>query len=165
MYIASAFKVLQSCDAGSIAGKFYITDHSSSAVCSCHKAFAVVRTNSQRLKQHLKIRVAQTGLHNCISFKNRSLTNSRKLIHIVTLCHNNTPLFFEKGLNGVDVKFGSRNSSSIVLHKTAKHSTKPWYYSQIKFACSIFYISQEKPCEFIVLNSSGNFSPKLYTYS
>ena len=27
--IASAFKVLQSCDAGKLAGKFYVTDHSS----------------------------------------------------------------------------------------------------------------------------------------
>ena len=46
IYIASVFKVLQSCDAGRLAGKFYVADHSSSAMSSCHKAFAVFRASS-----------------------------------------------------------------------------------------------------------------------
>jgi len=46
VYVASVFKVLQSCDARWFAGSFYVTDHSSSAMSSCHKAFAVVRTSS-----------------------------------------------------------------------------------------------------------------------
>jgi len=46
MYIASVFKVLQSCNARWFARKFYVTDHSPSAMSSCHRAFAVVRTSS-----------------------------------------------------------------------------------------------------------------------
>jgi len=46
MYIASVFKVLQSCDAGRLAGKFYVTNHLSSAMSSCHKTLAVVPTSS-----------------------------------------------------------------------------------------------------------------------
>jgi len=69
VYIASVFKVLQSCDADRFTGKFCVTDHSSSTMSSCHEAFAVVRTSSLRSKQHLKVRAAQFGLHNCITFK------------------------------------------------------------------------------------------------
>jgi len=90
MSIASVFNVLQSCDAGRLAGKFYVTDQSSSATSSCHKALVVVRTSSSRSKQHLKVRAAQIGLHNCIIFKNKSLTNSNKSIRIVTLRHNSS---------------------------------------------------------------------------
>ena len=32
---------------------------------------------------------ARIGLHNCITFRNKSLTNSNKLLHVVTLRHNN----------------------------------------------------------------------------
>jgi len=83
MCIESVFKVVQSCDARWFAGKFYVTDHSS----SYHKALAVVRTSSQRSKQHLKVCAAQICLHNCIIFR-KTLTNSNKLFHIVTLRHN-----------------------------------------------------------------------------
>jgi len=46
IYIASVFKVLQSCSARWFARKFYVTDNSSSAMSSCHKTLAVVRTSS-----------------------------------------------------------------------------------------------------------------------
>ena len=78
MYIASVLKLLQSCDARWFAGKLYVKDHSSSAMSSCHKALAVVRTSSSRLKQHLKVRTAQIGLHNYMTFKNKRLLNSNK---------------------------------------------------------------------------------------
>jgi len=162
IYVASDFKVLHSCDAGKHAGKFYITDHSSSAILHVTKLtlwFAQVRS----VQNHLKIVAGQTGLHNCITFKNRSLADYNKLIQIVTLRHNNNPPFFEKGVNGVDVNFASTNSnSSTALHKTSKRTKMPLYSSQIKFAYSTFYGSQEKTCEFIFRNRSGNLSPKLY---
>jgi len=44
--IASVFKVLQSCNAGRLAGQFYVTDHSSNSMSSCHKDLAMVRTSS-----------------------------------------------------------------------------------------------------------------------
>jgi len=44
MYIA--ISVLERCDARWFAGKFYVTDHSSSAMSSCHKTLAVVGTSS-----------------------------------------------------------------------------------------------------------------------
>jgi len=58
---------------------------------SCHKALAVVRTSSQRSKQDLEVRAAQIGLHDCIVFMNKTLINSNKIIHIVTLRHNSIP--------------------------------------------------------------------------
>jgi len=44
----------------------------------------VVRTSSKRLKQHLKVRDAQIGLHNCITFRNKTLTNSNKISYCDT---------------------------------------------------------------------------------
>jgi len=85
--MASVFKVLQSCDARWFSRKFYVTDHSSIVMSSCHKYLAVFGTSSQRSKQHLKDCAARIGLHNCITFKNKSLTNSDKVIHIVNLRH------------------------------------------------------------------------------
>jgi len=55
---------------------------------SSHKALAVVRTSSWRSKQHPKVRAARAGLHNYINFREKTLTNSNKLLQIVTLRHN-----------------------------------------------------------------------------
>jgi len=89
--VACVFKVLQSCGAGNgLPESLTSKDHSSGAMSSCHKAFAVVRTSSQRSKQHLKVRDAQTGLHNCNTCRNKTLTNCNKFIHIVTRRHNRT---------------------------------------------------------------------------
>ena len=89
IYAASVFKVLQSCDAGMACRK--VSRHrslvkryvfmSQSFRCGSHKFVAFK-------KQHLKVRAAQIGLHSCITFRNKTLTNSNKLIHIVTLRHN-----------------------------------------------------------------------------
>jgi len=87
-YIANVFKVLQSCDARKFPGKFHVTLHWSSAMSSCHKAVMLVRPSSQRSKHHLKVHAAQIGLHNYIIFRNKTLTNSNKLLHILTLRHN-----------------------------------------------------------------------------
>jgi len=59
VYIASVFKVLQSCDAGRHDGKFYVTDHFSGAISSCHKASAVICTSLQRSNQNVKVHAAQ----------------------------------------------------------------------------------------------------------
>jgi len=59
---------------------FYITDQSSNAMSSCHKAFAVVCTSSERSKQYLEF---HAGTHNCITIRNIILTTSNKLLHIV----------------------------------------------------------------------------------
>jgi len=45
-----------------------------------------------RSVKNVKVPATQIGLHNCITFKNKSLTNSNKLIHIVTLRHNSNIL-------------------------------------------------------------------------
>jgi len=56
--------------------------------------------------QHLKVRDAQIGLHNCNTFRNKTLTNSNKFIHIVTLRHNSTvvdgSLVWNQGMGLVD---------------------------------------------------------------
>jgi len=57
-YIGRVFQVLQTSNARMLAGKCYAIDHSSNAICSCHKAFAAVRTGSDRRKQHLEVNAA-----------------------------------------------------------------------------------------------------------
>jgi len=39
MYIASVFNVLQSCDAGRLVGRFYVTDHSSKRIVFISQSF------------------------------------------------------------------------------------------------------------------------------
>jgi len=47
--VACVFKVLQSCGAGNgLPESFSLQDYSSSALSSCHEAFAVVRTRSKQ---------------------------------------------------------------------------------------------------------------------
>jgi len=69
-----------------LAGKFYVTDHSPNAMCSCHKyslLFAPVQT-----VVYLEVDTAQIGLNTCITFKNKIVTKSNKLLLIVILRHN-----------------------------------------------------------------------------
>jgi len=61
--MASVFKVLQSCDARWFAGKSYVTDHSSSAVSSRHKAFAVVCRDQVRSVQN---KISKSALHRLV---------------------------------------------------------------------------------------------------
>jgi len=80
-YITSVFQVLQSCDARRLAGKFYVTDHSSNVMSSCHKAFAVVRTSSYSWKQHLEVYGVQIVFHNYITVREQ---NFNKLKYNIT---------------------------------------------------------------------------------
>ena len=64
-----------------LAVKFYVTDHSSNAMSSCHKALTVVRISSERSKQRLDVHTAQFGLHTCITFTSRGLTTQYNLLH------------------------------------------------------------------------------------
>jgi len=79
--VACVFKVLQSCGADAacrkVVTRFFIkrTVFLSRSLC-CGS-------------QKQQVRDAQMGLHNCNTFRNKTLTtNSNKFIHIVTLRHN-----------------------------------------------------------------------------
>ena len=83
-YIASGFQVLQNCDARKFAGEFHVTDHPSSAVfmsqsfrCGSHKfiAFNIVSKS-------------QIDLHIFITFRVKIVTNTNKLLYVVTLRHS-----------------------------------------------------------------------------
>ena len=50
-----------------LAGKCYVIDHSSNAMFSCHKVFAVVCTSSEHLRHHREVDAAQIGLITCIT--------------------------------------------------------------------------------------------------
>jgi len=68
-----------------LAGKSYVTRNvflSRSLCCG-----------SQKQQQ---VRDAQVGLHNCNTFRNKTLINSNKFISIVTLRHNISKLCWEK---------------------------------------------------------------------
>jgi len=89
VYVASVFKVLQSCGASTaLAGKCYVTRSfvkcnvfmSQSFRCGSHK-FIAFKTTKQ-------VSAAQIGLHNCSTSRNKTSTNFNKFIHIVTLGHN-----------------------------------------------------------------------------
>ena len=81
--------VLQTCDAGSLPESLtsqIIRQAQCFHVTKLSLRFAQVhsvQTTSQSPKTSQ--RGARTGLHNCITFRNKTLANSNKLIHIVTL--------------------------------------------------------------------------------
>jgi len=86
--IACVFKVLQSCGAGmacqKVVTRLFIKHTvflSRSFRCGSH---AFKATKQQQVSD------AQMGLHNCNTFRNITLTNSNKFIHIVTLRHNSS---------------------------------------------------------------------------
>jgi len=80
--VASVFKVLQSCGAGTACRKdvtrFFI------------KRTVFLSRNVCCGSQKQQVRDAQMSLHNCNTFGNITLKNSNKFIDIVTLRHNNS---------------------------------------------------------------------------
>ena len=101
--VACVFKVLQAALRVWLAGKFYVTRLFIKGTVFLSRSFRCGSHTSKATKQ--QVRDAQMSLHNCNTFRNITLTNSNKFIHIVTRRHNNTPLFFEKCVNGVDANF------------------------------------------------------------
>jgi len=100
--VACVFKVLQSCGAG-MACRKVVTRLFIKHTVFLSRSFRCGSHAFKATKQ--QVSDAQMGLHNCNTFRNITLTNSSKFIHIVTIRYNNTPLFFEKCVNGVDANF------------------------------------------------------------
>jgi len=63
------------------------TDHSSNAKYWCQYAFAAVYTNSGHRK-HLFVNAARNVLHTRLTFRNKIVIKSNKILQIVTLGHN-----------------------------------------------------------------------------
>jgi len=49
---------------------------------------AAVYTSSGRQKRHLGVNAARIGLHACITFRNKIVSKSDKLLQMMTLRHN-----------------------------------------------------------------------------
>jgi len=84
--VASVFKVLQSCGAGMACQKV-VTRLFIKCTVFLSRSFRCGSHTFKATKQQ-QVRDAQMGLHNCNTFRNITLTNSNKFIHIVTLRHN-----------------------------------------------------------------------------
>jgi len=83
---ASFFKILQSCDAGTTCRKSYVTRLFIKCNVFLSRSFRCGSHAFKATKQ--QVRDAQMSLHNCNTFRNITLTNSNKFIHIVTRRHN-----------------------------------------------------------------------------
>ena len=85
--VACVFKVLQAALRVWLAGKFYVTRLFIKRTVFLSRSFRCGSHTFEATKQQ-KVRDAQMGLHNCDTFRNITLTNSNKFIHIVTRRHN-----------------------------------------------------------------------------
>ena len=84
--VTCVFKVLQSCRAGAVCRKV-VTRLFIKRTVFLSRSFCCGSHTFEATKQ--QVRDAQIGLHNCNTFRNKTLaTNSNKFIHIVTLRHN-----------------------------------------------------------------------------
>jgi len=70
-----------------LAGKFYVTRLFIKRTVFLSRSFRCGSHTFEATKQQ-QVRDAQMGLHNCDTFRNITLTNSNKFIHIVTRRHN-----------------------------------------------------------------------------
>jgi len=71
-----------------LAGKFYVTRLFIKRTVFLSRSFRCGSHVFEATKQ--QVRDAQMGLHNCNTFRNITLTNSNKFIHIVTRRHNSS---------------------------------------------------------------------------